>query len=121
MKKHKYFRRKDYLNKLENKFNYHTYYITKEPDPRRRREHESLDYYYIARGLEFDKPQIGRNYYIYYKKPEVKYSIQRWHTNSSYSRLKKSWKKSSNRRVRYSKDYINHGGYRRLNDYWDID
>jgi hypothetical protein len=90
MKRHKYFRTKRYKQKLESKHNAmgrysNVYFITTEPDPRAIREWQYF-YGYNPRLIpgEWDKKR-GRNYYEYYSRPEIAYTIlEQAHGNSGY-------------------------------------
>ena len=88
MKRHKYFRTQQYKQKLESKYNAigrysNVYFITTTPDPRAIREWQ---HFYGPRWLpgEWDK-KCGRNYYEYYSRPEIAYTIlEHAHGNSGY-------------------------------------
>ena len=88
MKRHKYFREQKYKQKLESKYNAigrysNVYFITTTPDPRAIREWQ---HFYSPRWLpgEWDKKR-SRNYYEYYSRPEIAYTIlEHAHGNSGY-------------------------------------
>ena len=80
MKRHKYFREQQYKQRLEAKFNAagnygKVYFITATPDPRAIREDRNFYERYpdLVPG-EYDR-KSGRNYYVYYHRPETAYSI----------------------------------------------
>lgn len=105
--RHKYFRNLRYKQKLEAKYNNgnnHIYFITKEPDTRQCR--------YLNRSYEKFR---GHDYYISWERPEVPYTIIKWHDEYGY---KKFCKKYSNRIVRRSKNEFQHNGYRKEFDLW---
>ena len=106
---HKYFRKERYKQKLERDVDKHkTYYsnvffITQEPDPK-----------YI--------PDRGKDYFTYYDKPEVPYSIQYYHKSPRRSARCVDLKKRTNKRLRqrwrqYGEVYQNNE-YRRVHEYW---
>lgn len=129
--KHKYFRNERYKQKLERDVDKHktyysnVYFITKEPDPKHIRE----DFHRFHWGwteeqrLEYlTRPARGRNYFIYYDRPEVPYSIQYFHKKSRRSRCQVDLKKRTNKRVRQQfKQYgitYQHNQYRRAHEFW---
>ena len=84
MKRHRYFREQKYKQKLESRYNAFggawysgVYFITSEPDPRAIREWR--DFY--ERNPQWDPGECdkkrGRNYYQYYSRPEIEYSIKK--------------------------------------------
>lgn len=88
MKRHKYFRTQQYKQKLESKYNAigrysNVYFITTAPDPRAIRERQ---HFYSSHWLpgEWDKKR-GSNYYEYYNRPEIAYTIlEHAHGGSGY-------------------------------------
>jgi hypothetical protein len=90
MKRHKYFRAQQYKQKLESKYNAmgrysNVYFITALPDPRAIREwrdfYERFPHWVPG---ECDRKR-GRNYYQYYSRPEIAYTIlESAHGGSGY-------------------------------------
>lgn len=105
MKRHKYFREQKYKQKLEAKYYTYggawysgVYFITAEPDPRSIRESRTLyELYPHLDPKEVDRAQ-GKNYYRYYHRPEIKYSIKK-HEHGR-SGMKNTLKKRSKDRFR---------------------
>lgn len=139
---HKYFVNQRHKNKLEaNSGGFRTYwshiiYYTKEPDSRDIRENTSSILY---RAERWDKPVeeiiqhhidwYGRHTkgrYMYYKKPEVPYTIHKVHTDPKYSKRRKDLCRQANRRVRhrakqYGEIYQNRQ-YKKVYDVaWELD
>ena len=106
-KRHKYFRNKRYKQKLEARYNEFNgkytslYFITNEPDPRGIREDNN---FYLRNPdlspSEWDKRK-GHAYFMYFKRPEVPYSIMecQWGRNG----WKKIMKWNTARRNRHIK------------------
>lgn len=113
--RHKYFRNLRYKQKLESQYEARRYegiyFYTKEPDPRYEREHQS---YWYWRG---DDKYRGHNYYMYYDRPEVDYTIYE-SPRGCYRSAKQYFKKYSNKKVRRAKDIPNHNQYRKVFDLW---
>jgi hypothetical protein len=115
--RHKYFRNLRYKQKLETQYNNRdyswsrVYFVTKEPDPRYAREWGDRLYYRI------DKKYRGHDYYLYYDRPEVPYSIIEY-TDRPYGKSKKFYKKYTSRVIRHSKDVLQHNQYRKQFDLW---
>ena len=115
--RHKYFRNLRYKQKLETQYTNRgyswckVYFITKEPDPRHAREWGNRPYYRI------DKKYRGHDYYLYYDRPEVPYSIVEY-TDRPYGKNKKFYKKYTSRITRHSKDVLQHNQYRKQFDLW---
>ena len=132
MKKHKYFRSLDYKNKLESNYkkqrgrysSCYVYFMTREPDPRYLRENFSrlISRYYdnIYRVLDlYDRSST--NMLIYWKKPEVEYSIAKV-INKKRSRVSFE-KKYANRRFRrklnnLDDDLPSGGDYKKIINGW---
>jgi hypothetical protein len=119
--RHKYFRNLRYKQKLETKYNNRgyswsgVYFITKEPDPRYAREWGNRLYYRI------DKKYRGHDYYLYYDRPEVPYSIVEY-KDRPYGKSKKFYKKYTSRIIRHSEEALLHNQYRKQFDLcWTID
>lgn len=115
--RHKYFRNLRYKQKLESQYKAYRYsgicFYTKEPDPRYEREHQ---YCWCWCG---DDKYRGHDYYIYYDRPEVDYTI--CENSLGYRRnAKRYFKKYSNKKVRRAKDVSNHNQYRKIFDLWWI-
>ena len=130
-KHHKYFRNLRYKQKLESMVSTTTtywdlvFFITKDSDPRYVRENQ-YRFSWQKRGWPVDEKQPGKNYYIYWSRPEVDYSIQEYYTRPKYSKLKKYYKKYSNKIVRQEfkqKGYIyNNCSYKKQFDIkWTLD
>lgn len=105
-RQHKYFRNQRYKNKLEHMVGENrtywsrVYFITKEADTRFRRENATEIAYYESRGWEYDKPYGGHDYYIYWERPEVEYSIKEYRSTPRRSKQNKYYKKYSNKIIR---------------------
>ena len=113
--RHKYFRNLRHKEKLEGKAHAcrtywsHVMFYTDEPDPRDLRESASSIYHRVKwKGslekaiedyIEFDR-KIGNGKFIYYKRPEIPYTIHKVHTDPRYSRRRVDYKKYSNKLVR---------------------
>lgn len=139
---HKYFRKERYKNKLEHDVDaHHTYYsnvyfTTDEPDPRDLRENKDHIFWAMGiKGISFEKAlndyiererKWGNGRFIYYKRPEVPYSIRYYDKKSKRSRHQKDLKRRTNRRVRqrwkqYGEEY-QYNDYRRTTEFWwDLD
>ena len=131
MKKHKYFRSLDYKNKLESDYkkqrgrysSYYIYFMTKELDPRYLRENFlSLvpRYNNISRVVDLYS-RSSTNMLIYWKKPEVEYSICKV-INKKRSRVSFE-KKYANRRFRrklnnLDDDLPSGGDYKKIINGW---
>ena len=113
-KRHKYFRNLRYKQKLESQYKAHRgsiYFCTKEPDTRYEREHYHYRYW---RGNE---KKNGHNYYLYWDRPEVDYTI-RESLRGNYGLRKQYYKKYSKKCVRRTKDITNNNQYRKVFDLW---
>ena len=133
---HKWFRKERYKQKLERDVDKHkTYYsnvffITKEPDPKYIRERMHYcwaNWWTEERKWDYlTKPDRGRDYFTYYDRPEVPYSIQYYHKSPRRSKRCVDLKKQTNRRLRqrwkqYGEVY-QHNEYRRTTEFWwDLD
>ena len=120
-KQHKYFRKLRYKQKLENMagknrtYFSRVYYLTKEPDPENERKDSGVWWY---RGPEKVK---GRNYYLYWDRPEVDYAIVEYVTPRR-SKMNKFYKHRSNKKVRQDAETYNHGLYKKKFDIkWSLD
>ena len=120
-KKHKYFRNLRYKQKLENMagknrtYFSRVYYLTKEPDPENERKDSGKWWY---RG---PKKAKGRNYYLYWDRPEVDYAIVEY-TTPRRSKMNKYYKKRSNKKVRQDVETYNYGSYKKKFDIkWSLD
>ena len=136
--RHKYFRNLRYKQKLESKYDNRDYswcrisFLTKEPDPRYAREYMFKWIYHtycrykgmtvdelIERRLEEfrnDKAR-GHDYYEYYDRPEVPYTIKEW-TDRPYGKKKKFYKKYTTRILRHTEEVYNHSQYKKVFDLW---
>ena len=129
---HKWFRNERYKLRLERDVDNHkTYYsnvffITQEPDPKYIRERF---YQHWAHWWTDEKKweyllqkERGKDYYVYYDRPEVPYSIQYYHKRANRSRRQKDLKKRTNRRVRQAfrdkGEIYQHNEYRKLQEFW---
>ena len=140
--KHKWFRKERYKQKLERSVDKHrtyfsnVYFTTDEPDPRNLREHTDHIMWVAARNnipleeeiehyIERDR-HWGNGRFIYYKRPEVPYSIRYYYKRKGRSDHQTFLKKQTARRVRqrwkqYGEVY-QHNEYRRTTEFWwDLD
>ena len=129
---HKWFREQRYKQKLERDVDNHkTYYsnvffITQEPDPKYIRERfyqnwaswwtEEKKWDYLL------QKEHGKDYYVYYDRPEIPYSIQYYHKSPRRSARCVDLKKRTNKRLRqrfkqYGETY-QHNEYRKVHEYW---
>ena len=132
--RHKYFRNLRYKQKLETKYNNRSkygwtgvYFITDELDPKFIRENTLKRLWRstyltaeenIQRKIEINsKKHNGHDFYLYYERPEVPYSILE-STDMLYGKAKKFYKKYTTRVIRHSKDVLNHNQYRKQFDLW---
>jgi hypothetical protein len=131
-RQHKYFREKRYKEKLEHEVDNHktyysnVYFITKEPDPKYIQEqlNKHWPYWWTEEKIweYLTRPERGRDYYIYYDRPDVPYSIQYYHKRSGRSKHQKDLKKRTNKRLRqrwkqYGEEYQNNE-YRKVHEFW---
>lgn len=141
--RHKYFRNLRHQAKLEGKgegcwktYWSHSIYYTDEPDTRDLREN-SDSIYRLMRNLHmteeeaiqyhiewYGKHTKGR--YMYYKKPEVPYTIHKVQTDPKYSRRRKDLCKYANKRIRQRfkqyGDVYQHGEYKKVFGVaWELD
>ena len=131
-RQHKFFRNERYKNRLERDVNKHkTYYsnvffITKEPDPefiRRRWNQHWAAWWTDEKKWEYlTEPAYGKDYYIYWDRPSIPYSIQYYHKPPHRSAHCVHLKKKTNKRVRqrwkqYGEVYQNNE-YRKVHEYW---
>lgn len=118
--RHKYFRNLRYKQKLESQYDNRdyswcrVYFITKEPDPRHARE---WGYRYPYSCWSVDDKYRGHDYYLYYDRPEVPYSIIE-DRDRPFGKNKKFYKKYTNKIIRHSKDALQHNQYRKQFDLW---
>lgn len=131
-RQHKWFRNERYKLKLERDVDKHkTYYsnvffITQEPDPKYIREQISKRWprwWTEERIWEYlTKPTHGKNYFTYYDRPEIPYSIQYYHKSPRRSACCVDLKKRTNKRVRQhwkqKGEIYQHNEYRRVHEYW---
>ena len=137
--RHKYFRNLRYKQSLETRYNHRdtgrhgswtgVYFVTDEVDPRDIREQfyqyqtrywkteVTPEEYTKMRLDDLTKKSRGHDYYLYYDRPEVKYSILE-NKKAVYGSMKSYYKKYSNRIVRHSKDTLQHNQYRKQFDLW---
>ena len=135
---HKWFRKERYKNKLEHDVDAHRtyysniYFTTEEPDPRDIREHtDCIERAAAIRGISIEEAlnryiererKWGNGRFVYYRRPEVPYSIRYYHKKRGRSKCQKDLKKRTNRRVRQDwkqyGEYYNHNDYRRTTEFW---
>ena len=129
---HKWFRKERYKNKLEHDIDKHKtyysniYFITQEPDPayiERRWNTSWASWWTDEKKWEYlTKPAHGKDYYIYYDRPEIPYSIQYYHKPTRRSKRQKDLKKRTNRKVRQAfrekREIYQHNEYRKLQEFW---
>lgn len=130
--KHKWFRNERYKQKLERDVDNHkTYYsnvffITKEVDYEyvQKRWNERWAYWWTdERKWEYlTSKERGKDYYVYYDRPSVPYSIQYYHKSPRRSAHQKDLKKRTNRKVRQAfrdkGEIYQHNEYRRIQEFW---
>ena len=132
---HKWFRKERYKQKLERSVDkHHTYYsnvyfTTDEPDPRHLREDIHM---YRSWGTDEEwieresHPRYGTSHFIYYKRPEIPYTIRYYYKRKGRSDHQKFLKNRTSRRVRqrwkqYGEVY-QHNEYRKTTEFWwDLD
>ena len=129
---HKWFREQRYKQKLERDVDKHkTYYsnvffITQEPDPKYIRErlcHRWAHWWTEEKKWErLTRKVRGKDYYVYYDKPEVPYSIQYHPKSPRRSARCVDLKKRTNKRLRqrykqYGETYQNNE-YRKVHEFW---
>lgn len=142
-KQHKYFKNLRHKEKLEGKgdgwrtYWSHKMYLTDEPDPRdirestarilRIAEHRNISVEEaVAEHIEWNR-RVGTNgSFVYFKKPEVPYTVHKVQTDPKYSRRRKDYKKYSNKRVRQGwkqrNEEYQHGEYKRVFGIaWELD
>ena len=137
--RHKYFRNLRYKQSLETRYNHRdtgryggwtgVYFVADEVDPRDIREQfyqyqtrcwkteVTPEEYTKMRLDDLTKKSRGHDYYLYYDRPEVKYSIIE-NKKAIYGSMKSYYKKYSNRIVRHSKEILPHNQYRKQFDLW---
>lgn len=120
-RQHKYFRKKRYKQKLENMVHEcdtnfsRAYFLTKNPDPRHERKTQGNRFYYGEEKVP------GRNYYRYWERPEVEYTILEY-TSPRRSKCNKFLKKKANKKIRQCEDFYNHNLYKKQYDIkWSLD
>lgn len=139
---HKWFRKERYKQKLERSVDKHhtyfsnVYFTTDEPDPRDIREHLDHIMWVAARNnipleeeyehyIEREK-KWGNGRFVYYKRPEVPYSIHYYYKKKGRSDSQTFLKRQTSRRVRqrwkqYGEVY-QHNLYRKTTEFWwDLD
>lgn len=131
-RQHKWFREERYKNKLEHDVhNHRTYYsnvffITKEPDYEyiNRRWNEYWPHWWTdEKKWEYlTRKERGKDYYVYYERPSVPYSIQYYHKSARRSARQKDLKKRTNRKLRQTFrnkcEIYQHNEYRRVQEFW---
>ena len=131
-RQHKWFRNERYKLKLEHSVDNHkTYYsniffITKEVDYEyvQKRWNEHWSYWWTdERKWEYlTRKEHGKDYYIYYDRPSVPYSIQYYHKSPRRSARQKDLKKRTNRKIRQAfkqkGEVYQNNEYRRIQEFW---
>ena len=131
-RQHKWFRNERYKLKLERDVDNHkTYYsnvffITKEPDyeyiNRRWNEHWAHWWTDEKKWEYLTRKERGKDYYVYYDRPRVPYSIQYYHKSPRRSACQKDLKKRTNRKIRHAfrdkGEIYQHNEYRRIQEFW---
>ena len=131
-RQHKWFRNERYKLKLEHDVDNHkTYYsniffITKEVDYEyvQKRLNERWAYWWTdEKKLEYlTRKERGKDYYIYYNRPSVPYSIQYYHKSPRRSARQKDLKKRTNRKIRQAfkqkGEVYQNNEYRRIQEFW---
>ena len=131
-RQHKWFRNERYKLKLERSVDNHkTYYsnvffITKEVDYEYVQKcwNEYSSYWCTdERKWEYlTRKERGKDYYIYYNRPSVPYSIQYYHKSPRRSARQKDLKKRTNRKIRQAfkqkGEVYQNNEYRRIQEFW---
>jgi hypothetical protein len=127
--RHKYFRNLRYKQKLETKhdrggYNSHVYFITWEPDTRDRRESNNSYLSNPRLTPEWDKRR-GHDYYMYFDRPEVPYSIIEHHWGRNGWKKVMKWQTARrNRRIKITEDDATRrekSFYKKYEDRWNYD
>jgi hypothetical protein len=126
--RHKYFRNLRYKQKLETNhdnggYASHVYFITKEPDTRAMREDT---HFYLRRPDvipgDWDKRR-GHDYFMYFERPEVPYSIAEHHWGRNGWKKVMKWQTARrNRRIRIKEDDVavrEKSFYKKYEDRWN--
>lgn len=131
-RQHKWFRNERYKLKLERDVDKHkTYYsnvffITKEVDYEyvQKRWNEGWAHWWTdERKWEYlTRKEQGKDYYVYYDRPSIPYSIQYYHKSPRRSTRQKDLKKRTNRKVRQAfkqkGEVYQNNKYRRIQEFW---
>ena len=131
-RQHKWFRNKRYKLKLERDVDKHkTYYsnvffITKEVDyeyvQKRWNERWAHGWTDERKWEYLTRKEQGKDYYVYYDRPSVPYSIQYYHKSPRRSACQKDLKKRTNRKVRQAfkqkGEVYQNNKYRRIQEFW---
>ena len=131
-RQHKWFRNERYKLKLERDVDNHkTYYsnvffIIKEVDYKyvQKRWNEYWPHWWTDEGKweYLTRKERGKDYYVYYDRPSVPYSIQYYHKSPRRSAHCVDLKKRTNKRVRQhwkqKGEIYQHNEYRRVHEYW---
>lgn len=131
-RQHKWFRNERYKLKLERSVDNHkTYYsniffITKEVDYEYVQKcwNEYSSYWCTdERKWEYlTRKERGKDYYIYYNRPSIPYSIQYYHKSPRRSARQKDLKKRTNRKIRQvfkqKGEIYQNNEYRRIQEFW---
>jgi hypothetical protein len=131
-RQHKWFRNERYKLKLERDVDNHkTYYsnvffITKEVDykyvQKRWNEHWPRWWTDERKWEYLTRKENGKDYYVYYDRPSVPYSIQYYHKSPRRSARQKDLKKRTNRKIRQTfkqkGEIYQNNEYRRTQEFW---
>ncbi len=128
--RHKYFRNLRYKQKLETRhdnggYSSGVYFITKEPDTRAIRESNNFYLRYPdADPAEWEKVK-GRDYYRYWARPEIPYSVVKhsWGRNG-WKKVMKWNTARRNRRIKITEDdsaWNAKSFYKKYEDRWNYD
>ena len=128
--RHKYFRNLRYKQKLENNHNKggysaNVYFITQEPDTRARREDNNFYLRNPDRSPEEWDKRTGHDYFMYFDRPEVPYSIIEHHWGrNGWKKLMKYQTARRNRRIKITEDDVacrEKSFYKKYEDRWNYD
>ena len=127
--RHKYFRNLRYKQKLETNhdrggYNSNVYFITWEPDTRDRRESNNCYLSNPKLTPECDRRR-GHDYYMYFDRPEVPYSIIEHHWGrSGWKKVMKQQTARRNRCIKIKEDdaaWREKSFYKKYEDCWNYD
>ena len=128
--RHKYFRNLRYKQKLENNhdkggYSANVYFVTQEPDTRARREGNNFYLRNPDRSPEEWDKRTGHDYFMYFDRPEVPYSIIEHHWGrNGWKKLMKYQTARRNRRIKITEDDAacrEKSFYKKYEDRWNYD